>query len=78
MTGPRLTLLDRVRLFLKNRKKPILGLLAGAITWVAFKAGFDVDHDLAAAVAFAIFGIVVERSKPIFGEHVETPRARHL
>lgn len=57
----------------KNRKKPILGLGAGVIVYVAAKLGLDIDSDAAAAIAAAVGAVVVERVYPIFGLKVETP-----
>lgn len=61
---------------LANRKKPILGLIAGLLAYVATKAGLDLDPDLAAAISAAIFALVVERVGPIFGEPTPTPQPR--
>ena len=58
----------------KNRQKPIVGLLAGVIIYVAAKFGLDLDADLAAAIAGVIGAVAVERVRPIFGEKVDTPK----
>lgn len=58
---------------LENRRKPILGALAGALTYLAAKVGFDLDPELAALIAGAIFTAVVERAYPVFGSYERTP-----
>lgn len=59
---------------IQNRKKPILGAIAFAITYVAAKAGLDIDAELSASLAGVMFAIVAERVSPIFGVDVDGPK----
>ena len=59
---------------IQNRKKPILGAIAFAITYVAAKAGLDMDPELAATLAGVVFAIIAERVSPIFGVDVDGPK----
>lgn len=58
---------------IRNSKKPLAGLIAGAIAWLALKAGLSLDPDLAAALSGGIAAAVVRAVKPIFGFDVKTP-----
>lgn len=59
--------------WIKARQKPITGAIAGAIAYVVAQVGIDLDPELSAIIAGAIFTIVVERVGPIFGERARSP-----
>ena len=49
--------------YLRARRKAILGALSGAVTYAAAKLGLDIDPELSALIAGAVFTFVVERTE---------------
>lgn len=49
--------------YLRSRRKAILGAISGAVTYAAAKLGFDLDPELSALIAGAVFALIVERTE---------------
>lgn len=58
----------------RNRKKPIVGAISGLISYIAARIGLELDPEASAAIAGAIFALVVERAYPVFGAKATTPQ----
>lgn len=62
---------------IRNSRKPILGAISAAVSWVILKVGLDLDPDLAAAISTFIFGAIVRLAAPVFGyPEVTTPQIK--
>lgn len=59
---------------LRNKKKPILGVVAGAVAYLVCRLLFDMSEEASLAASATVSAFVVERVGPIFGEDVGTPK----
>lgn len=62
--------------FVRNSRKPILGLIGAGVSWAATKAGLHLDPTASATISGLVFAGVVRLARPIFGLKVKTPVAK--
>jgi hypothetical protein len=51
--------------YLNARRKPIVGVITSAVTYLATAVGLDLDPELAALISGAVFAFFVERTRNV-------------